>query len=91
MPAVVAVAGQMDDIVRSTQYSAWLSGAPGNADSATAAKHGPDLFKATHLSWAEAETYQTDPSGELAEAVMTKQEQFTQIAAEIERSDPGRL
>ncbi|EGD42824.1 putative serine/arginine repetitive matrix protein 2 [Nocardioidaceae bacterium Broad-1] len=87
-PAVAAVAGQMDDIVQSTQYSAWLSGALGDADSETATKYGPDLFKATHLSWAEAETYQKDPSGDGAEVVKKKQKQFAQIAAEIERADP---
>jgi hypothetical protein len=85
--AVVAVAGQMDDIVRSTMYEAWLSGALGDAHSDTARKYGPDLFKATHLSWSEAETYQDDPSGDGAEIIEEKQQRFTEIAEEIERTD----
>lgn len=87
-PAVVAVSGQMDDIVRSTMYEAWLSGALGDAHSETATTYGPDLFKATHMSWAEAETYQQDPAGKGAAMVEAKQARFTQIAEEIERTDP---
>lgn len=87
-PAAVAVAGQMDDIVRSTQYETWLSGALGDAHSRTAEKYGPDLFKATHLTWVEANTYQDDPTGEGKDLISEKQGAFTTIAEEIERSDP---
>ena len=87
-PAAVAVAGQMDDIVRSTQYETWLSGALGDAHCRTAEKYGPDLFKATHLTWAEAKTYQDDPTREGKDLISEKQDAFTTITEEIERNDP---
>ena len=52
-----------DTINRSTVYRSWLAGVFGDPDSPTATKFGPSVFKATHFSWAEYDTYQRDPTG----------------------------
>ncbi|MEI7055635.1 DNA/RNA non-specific endonuclease [Nocardioides sp. CCNWLW239] len=86
-PAVAAVDGQMDEVVRSTQYRTWLNGAFGDADSATAREHGPDLFRATHFTFDEYETYRSDPEGEGKALVEEKQDAFMTIADQIDRED----
>lgn len=87
-PAVAAVAGQMDEIVRSTQYRAWLTGALGDPDSETAKSDGADLFRATHFSFPEYDTYRKDPDGEGKEVLEAKQKAFKELAEKIERDDP---
>ncbi len=68
-------------------YTAWLAGTLGSTDSETAKTYGPDLFKSQALTWREAEIVQNDPDrGE--QIIEAKQEQFKQIAAEIQDSDP---
>lgn len=57
-----AVDSMFDILNRDTFYSAWLQGALGSSDSATAQEHGPDLFRASHLTWSEAETLNNDRS-----------------------------
>ncbi|MER6936448.1 DNA/RNA non-specific endonuclease [Nocardioides sp. NPDC127514] len=86
-PAVAAINGQMDEVVRSTQYRTWLTGALGDADSATAREHGPDLFCATHFTFDEYEIYQSDPEGEGKTIVEEKQDAFKTIAEQIDRED----
>ena len=86
-PAVAAINGQMDEVVRSTQYRTWLTGALGDADSATAREHGPDLFRATHFTFDEYETYRSDPEGEGKTIVEEKQDAFKAIADQIDRED----
>lgn len=86
-PAVAAINGQMDEVVRSTQYRTWLTGALGDADSATAREHGPDLFRATHFTFDEYETYRSDPEGEGKAIVEEKQDAFKTIADQIDRED----
>jgi hypothetical protein len=86
-PAVAAINGQMDEVVRSTQYRTWLTGALGDADSATAREHGPDLFRATHFTFDEYETYRSDPEGEGKAIVEEKQDAFKTIAEQIDRED----
>ncbi|MER7556885.1 restriction endonuclease fold toxin-2 domain-containing protein [Nocardioides sp. NPDC126508] len=86
-PAVAAINGQMDEVVRSTQYRTWLTGALGDADSATARKYGPDLFRATHFTFDEYETYRSDPEGEGKAIVEEKQDSFKTIAGQIDRED----
>ncbi|TQL70291.1 TrbL/VirB6 plasmid conjugal transfer protein [Nocardioides albertanoniae] len=86
-PAVAAIDGQMDELVRSTQYRTWLTGALGDADSETAREHGPDLFRATHFTFDEYETYRSDPEGEGKAIVEEKQDAFKTIAGQIDRED----
>ena len=86
-PAVAAIDGQMDEVVRSTQYRTWLAGALGDADSATAREHGPDLFRATHFTFDEYDTYRSDPEGEGKAIVERKQDAFKTIAGQIDRED----
>ncbi|MFD7073954.1 DNA/RNA non-specific endonuclease [Nocardioides sp. NPDC059952] len=86
-PAVAAINGQMDEVVRSTQYRTWLTGAVGDADSATAREYGPELFRATHFTFDEYETYRSDPEGEGKEIVEEKQDSFKTIADQIDRED----
>lgn len=86
-PAVAAINGQMDEVVRSTQYRTWLTGALGDADSATAREYGPDLFRATHFTFDEYETYRSDPEGEGKAIVEEKQDAFKTIADQIDRED----
>lgn len=87
-PAVAAIDGQMDQVVRSTMYRAWLTGAFGDPDSETARNLGPDLFRATHWSFAEYEKYREDPTGAGKKALEAKQAEFKRIAEDIERQDP---
>ena len=86
-PAVAAINGQMDEVVRSTQYRTWLTGALGDADSSTAREHGPDLFRATHFTFDEYETYRSDPNGEGKALLQEKQDAFKKLADEIDRED----
>ncbi|MGY0388911.1 restriction endonuclease fold toxin-2 domain-containing protein [Nocardioides sp. WG-D5] len=86
-PAVAAINGQMDEVVRSTQYRTWLTGALGDADSATAREYGPDLFRATHFTFDEYESYRSDPEGEGKAIVEEKQDSFKTIAGQIDRED----
>ena len=86
--AQAALDHQWDVMVRSTLYRSWLQGAFGSADSKTAQTYGPDLFKATHFSWAEWDTYSADPSGQGKAIIDAKAASFRGIADRIESSDP---
>ena len=79
---------EWDVMVRSTLYRSWLQGAFGNADSKTATTYGPDLFKATHFSWAEYDTYTADPNGQGKAIVDAKANQFRTIADKVQATDP---
>jgi hypothetical protein len=78
--------GQFDTIDRQTLYTAWLEGMVGSSDSAIAREHGPDLFRATHLSWAEEATLRDDPDAGAA-IIEAKKKLFEETAAEVERAD----
>ncbi|GGR60701.1 hypothetical protein GCM10010197_29690 [Nocardioides luteus] len=86
--AVKAVDGQMDEVVRSTQYRTWLAGAFGDPDSATAKKYGPRVFRSTHFSWQEYDTYRKDPNGDGKKVLEAKQDAFKKHAEAIKKSDP---
>ncbi|MGB8381798.1 MAG: hypothetical protein WCG47_11195, partial [Dermatophilaceae bacterium] len=86
--AVAAMDAQWDTINRSTAYRSWLAGVFGNADSPTATKFGPTVFKATHFTWAEYETYQRDPTGAGKQIVDRKAGEFRQIAEQLSGADP---
>ncbi|MEU6136758.1 hypothetical protein [Nocardioides sp. NPDC047086] len=86
--AVKAVDGQMDEVVRSTQYRTWLAGAFGDPDSATAKRYGPRVFRSTHFSWQEYDTYRKDPNGEGKKVLEAKQDAFKEHAEAVKKSDP---
>lgn len=86
--ATLAVDGQMDDLVRDTQYRTWLDGVFGDPDSAIAHTYGPRVFRSTHFSWAEYAAYRSDPNGEGKEILDAKQAAFKEYAEAIKRADP---
>lgn len=86
--AQAALDDMFDTINRDVFYNAWLEGAVGSSDSAVARAHGPDLFRASHLSWSEAETVKNDPDAGQA-IVQAKKELWVQTAAAVEREDAG--
>jgi uncharacterized membrane protein len=69
-------------------YSAWLAGTLGSTDSATAKRYGPELFQAQALTWSEANIVHDDPErGE--QIIADKKQQFEDIAAQIQDTDPA--
>lgn len=86
--ALAAMERQWDEIDRQTSYRTWLTGALGDADSATAKKYGPQIFKATHFTWEENEQYNDDPDGEGKKIVERKQKSFEEAANKVKDEDP---
>ncbi|GAA2724019.1 hypothetical protein [Cellulomonas aerilata] len=82
-----ALTQQMDSINRNSLYSAWLEGTLGSSDSAVAREHGPDLFRASHMTWWEAQTLDEDPEAGQA-IVEEKKNLWAATAAEVESADP---
>jgi hypothetical protein len=74
-------------VVDRVLYDNWLRGQLGATDSPAAKKWGPDLFKASAFTWAEAQQAEQDPEAgkRIAE---TKAENWKKTAAEIEKDDP---
>ncbi|WP_258724404.1 hypothetical protein [Cellulomonas sp. NS3] len=85
--AADALTRQMDTINRNSLYSAWLEGTLGSSDSTVAREHGPDLFRASHLTWWEAETLDADPTAGQA-LIEGKKTLWSETAAKVESSDP---
>jgi len=77
-----------DTINRDVFYDAWLEGTLGSSDSAVARAHGPDLFRASHLSWSESETVRDDPGAGQA-IIEAKKDLWVSTAAAVEREDSG--
>lgn len=86
--ALAAMQQQWDEIDRQTSYRTWLVGTFGSATSETAKKYGPEIFKATHFTWKEADTYESDPTGKGKKIVERKQELFEETADKIKEKDP---
>ncbi|ROR91820.1 hypothetical protein [Nocardioides aurantiacus] len=80
----MAVASQVQETI---MYRAWLAGTLGDADSATAVKFGPDLFKAQALTWREAAAAESDPE-RAKEIFEAKQERWMEVADQIKERDP---
>ena len=78
--------GMFDTINRNVFYEAWLEGTIGSSDSAVALAHGADLFRATHLSWSEAEAVKDDPRAGQA-IIEAKKTLWVTAAAAVERED----
>lgn len=79
-----AVASQVETAV---YYRAWLAGTLGSADSMTARKYGPDLFRAHALTWREAAAVHSSPDAGDA-IIRAKQQLWKDTAAKIQASDP---
>jgi hypothetical protein len=69
-------------------YPAWLAGQLGSTDSATAAKYGPALFKATTLTWREARVVQDDPEAG-RKIIDAKRDDFGDLADQVRKDDPA--
>lgn len=78
----------LDSINRSVYYRAWLQGQLGDADGVAATKYGPQLFKATHLTWWEGRAVQVDPEGKGQEILDSKASAFERTVDAIESEDP---
>ncbi len=77
-----------DTVVPAMLYRNWLRGLLGSADSATAAKYGPALYRARTLSWAEAADLNRDP-GLRSAVVAKKATQWEKVAEQIRTEDPA--
>jgi hypothetical protein len=83
-PAVVASSSVHESIF----YNNWLAGQFGTADSATARKYGPELFKAQALTWRQAAILESDPDrGQ--QIIEDKQERFEEVADRVQQEDPA--
>lgn len=81
-----ALDDMFDTINRDLFYDAWLNGTLGASDTAIAHRYGPALFKASHLTWSEAETVRADPDAS-REIIEAKKDLWVQTAAAVERED----
>ncbi len=81
---VAAVAPLSDRIL----YEHWLAGTLGGANTETASTFGPDLYRASALSWAEAEVVESDPQGAGKAIIDAKAELWTETAAAVQENDP---
>ncbi|MCK9795223.1 hypothetical protein M1843_15845 [Isoptericola sp. 4D.3] len=86
--AQAALDDMFDTINRDLFYDAWLEGTLGSNDSAVAREHGPNLFRASHLTWSEAETVKNDPDAGQA-IIDAKKDLWVKTAAAVEREDSG--
>lgn len=82
------VGANMDSLNR-LQYETWLAGVFGNANSTTAKKFGPDVFRATHLTYDETATYNSDPSGAGKRIFDEKKRAFKSLASKVQDADPA--
>jgi len=82
-PAVEAIAPFVDEVL----YPRWLTGTLGDTESRTATTYGPDLFRASAFTWAEAAEADRDPA-RMTELVEAKQQLWTDTAEAISEADP---
>lgn len=68
-------------------YEQWLRGTLGSADSETAQKYGPDLYRARALSWQEAAAVRSDPA-QRRRIIAAKAKLWVDTAAAVQREDP---
>ncbi len=74
-------------VVDSVLYQGWLRGELGTSDSPAAKKWGPDLYRASAFTWAEADRAAKNPDAgrRIAER---KAENWKKTAAQIQQDDP---
>lgn len=76
-----------DTAVEALLYRNWLRGALGSADSETAQKYGPALYRAKSLSWPDIEAIQDDPARRQG-IIDTKKRDWMKVAEQIRAEDP---
>ncbi|MCL2092462.1 MAG: hypothetical protein FWH11_14900 [Micrococcales bacterium] len=79
-----AIDRQLDIVNRNTLYKAWLTGTLGSSTSTTAVTYGPDLFKASHLSWREAALVDAGQGKDIVDA---KKKLWEDTAAKVQDAD----
>jgi membrane protein implicated in regulation of membrane protease activity len=76
-----------DTAVETLLYRNWVRGALGSADSETAKKYGPALYRAKSFSWQEIAEMEGKPAVR-DERIRIKQAQWTRVAEQIRTEDP---
>ncbi|WP_244870616.1 DMT family transporter [Catellatospora sp. IY07-71] len=76
-----------DTAVQALLYRNWLRGSLGSADSETAKKYGPALYRAKSLSWSDVEAIQDDSSRRDG-IIRAKQSDWMKVAEQIKTEDP---
>lgn len=79
-----------DTATDSVLYRNWLRGVLGSSTSKTATKYGPALYDAKALTWEELERIRKNPSDTQVrqKIISTKNNQWRQLAAQIQKEDP---
>ena len=76
-----------DTATESLLYRNWLRGSLGSADSMTAQKYGPGLYRAKSLSWQDIEAIQSNPARRQG-ILDAKKRDWMKIAEQIRIEDP---
>jgi hypothetical protein len=76
-----------DTAVETLLYRNWARGALGSADSETAKKYGPALYRAKSFSWQEIAEMEGKPAVR-EERIRIKQSQWMKVAEQIRNEDP---
>ncbi|GAA2353023.1 hypothetical protein Cme02nite_27030 [Catellatospora methionotrophica] len=76
-----------DTAVQALLYRNWLRGVLGSADSETAKKYGPALYRAKSLSWDDVAAIQDDSSRRDG-IIRAKQSDWMKVAEQIKTEDP---
>jgi hypothetical protein len=76
-----------DTAVETLLYRNWVRGALGSADSETAKKYGPALYRAKSFSWQEIAEMEGKPAVR-DERIRIKQAQWMKVAEQIRTEDP---
>lgn len=84
-----AVDKQFEEIHRRTMYDQWLSANFGDPDSTAADDYGPRLYKATHLTFDEAETVNGDDADKREELLDQKKDDYKAVTDDIDDNYPN--
>jgi hypothetical protein len=76
-----------DTAVETLLYRNWLRGVLGSADSETAKKYGPALYRAKSFSWKDMEAIQSNPARRQP-LIDSKQNDWKKVAEQIRTEDP---
>jgi hypothetical protein len=76
-----------DTAVATLLYRNWLRGVLGSADSDTAKKYGPALYRAKSLSWTDMEAIESNPARRQP-LIDSKQNDWKKVAEQIRTEDP---
>ncbi len=76
-----------DTAVESLLYRNWLRGSLGSADSETALKYGPALYRAKSLSWQDIEAIQSNPARRQG-ILDAKKRDWMKVSEQVRTEDP---